>query len=351
MSVLLIALLQPAALVVQSGGRLLGTLKVSGVGLGTLNLPLGDEKPPAAAEALAAAIFAGCNFVDTAEAYGFGVSERQTRWAAEQAGVKIGCGKGELHVATKFAPVPWRFGAESVVEACRQSAERLGVETIPLYQIHFPDIIQPFSALGLSRRKDEEYWEGLARCYEEGLAANVAVCNYGPTMVTRVHEFLAKRNIPLASNQINLSLLYRKASAATVERCAQLDVPVIAYFPLANGLLAGRYDAGSMPKFPKSLTMKKYVVGGTEGYGAGYLPLLTELRRVAAARGKTVAQVSLNWCVCKGAIPIPGARDGAMASDNLGSMGWRLDDAEVRALEGAADAIGFEFSSGGFQLE
>jgi pyridoxine 4-dehydrogenase len=136
-----------------------------------------------------------------------------------------------------------------------------------------------------------------------------------------------------------------------VERCAELDVPVIAYFPLANGLLAGRYDADSMPRFPKSLTMKKYVVGGTEGYGVGYLPLLTELRRVASARGKTVAQVSLNWCVCKGAIPIPGARDGAMASDNLGSMGWRLDDAEVRALEQAADAIGFEFSSGGFKLE
>jgi len=341
-----------SSLVIQPGTRALGTLKISEAGLGTLNLPLGDEQPPAAAEALAGAIKAGCNFVDTAEAYGFGVSERQTRWAAAQAGVKIGCDSGELHVATKFAPVPWRPGAESVVEACRQSAERLGVETIPLYQIHFPDIIQPFSAFGMSRRKDEEYWEGLARCYEEGLAANVGVCNYGPTMVSGVHDFLAKRGIPLASNQINFSLMFRKDSTATAERCAELGVPLIAYFPLANGLLTGRYDANNLPAFPKSLTMKKYVVGGADGYPeGGYQPLLSELRRIAAARGKTVAQVSINWCLAKGAIPIPGARDGQMASDNLGAMGWRLDDSEVAALEAAADAIGFEFSSGGFKLE
>jgi len=107
---------------------------------------------------------------------GFGVSEKQTRWAAEQAGVSIGCGSGELAVATKFAPVPWRSDADSVVEACRQSAERLGVSQIPLYQIHFPDIIQPLKAFGVERRKDELYWEGLARCYEQGLVANVGVC-------------------------------------------------------------------------------------------------------------------------------------------------------------------------------
>ena len=78
-------------------------------------------------------------------------------------------------MATKFAPVPWRPDANSVVDACKASAERLGVDTIPLYQIHFPDIIQPFKAFGLEKRKDELYWEGLAMCYEKGLAANVGV--------------------------------------------------------------------------------------------------------------------------------------------------------------------------------
>ena len=128
---------------------------------------------------------------------------------------------------------------------------------------------------------------------------------------------------------------------------------VIAYFPLANGLLTGRYTADTLPKFPKSLTMKKYVVGGADGYpDGGYLPLRAEMLRIAEARGKTVPQVAINWCISSsGAIPIPGARDAKMAAANMGAMGWRLDAEELAALEGAADAIGFEFSSGGFTLE
>ena len=162
------------------GQRSLGSLTISEAGLGTLNLPLNKKEDDLdAAGALKASIAAGCNFVDTAEAYGFGNSERLTAWAAKEAGVTIGCGEGQLAVASKFAPVPWRAGADSVVQACRDSCERLGVSQIPLYQIHFPDIIQPLKSFGLERRKDEEYWEGLARCYELGLAANVGVCVVG----------------------------------------------------------------------------------------------------------------------------------------------------------------------------
>ena len=76
-----------------------------------------------------------------------------------------------------------------------------------------------------------------------------------------------------------------------------------------------------------------------------------QLREVAAARGKTPAQVALNWVVSQGAIPIPGARDAKMAADNAGAMGWALTPEEVAALEAASDAVGFEFSSGGFTLE
>jgi len=332
--------------------RPLGTLRISEAGLGTLNLALDKTEDPAAAGALAAALAAGCNFVDTAEAYGFGSSERLTKWAVAQAGATIGCGEGDVMVATKFAPLPWRPGASSVVEACRASAERLGVEQIPLYQIHWPDIIQPFKAFGLERRKDEEYWDGLARCVEEGLAANVGVCNYGPTMTRRVHDFLAARGIRLASNQINFSLMYRRSAEPTIAACRELGVPVIAYFPLANGLLSGRYDADNLPSFPKSLTMKKYIVGGQEGYpDGGYRPLLAEMRRIAEARGKTVPAVAINWVLCKGAIPIPGARDATMAEANMDALTWRLDESEVAALEAASDAVGFEFSSGGFTLE
>eukprot|EP00966_Prymnesium_polylepis_P130925 3027966-Prymnesium_polylepis.2 len=147
--------------------------------------------------------------------------------------------------------------------------------------------------------------------------------------------------------------MFRKSSAATVAKCDDLGIPIISYFPLANGLLAGRYDADNLPKFPKSLTMKKYVVGDPEnGFReGGYTPLLQELRTIAAERDKSVAAVSINWVMCKGALPIPGCRDGAMAQSNFDAMGWRLSDGEVAALEAAADVVGFEFSSGGFTLE
>ena len=107
------------------------------------------------------------------------------------------------------------------------------------------------------------------------------------------------------------------------------------------------------PSFPqpKSLTMKKYVVGDGAQYGSGVAPLMAALRDVAARRGKTVPQVAINWVVSLGAIPIPGARDRAMAEENAGAMGWRLTEGEMAELEAASDAVGFEFSSGGFKLE
>ena len=142
----------------------LGTLKVAPVGLGTLNFPLDKTEDPSTADALRAALGKGVNLVDTAEAYGFGKSEELTRWALREAQAS-----GEVAVATKFAPVPWRQSADDVVAACQASRERLGVEQIDLYQIHFPDIIQPLKPFGLERRKEEEYWDGLARCVEQGL--------------------------------------------------------------------------------------------------------------------------------------------------------------------------------------
>lgn len=331
----------------------IGTLRVSPVGIGTLNLPLDKTADPATAAALASAAEAGVTLVDTAEAYGFGSSERLTRWAMDQSGLRAGNGAdGTLALATKFAPLPWRPDAEAVVSACRASAERLGVDQIPLYQIHWPDIIQPLKPFGIERRKDELIWGGLARCYEEGLAANVGVCNYGPETLSRAYEALEKRGVPLVSNQINLSLLYRKDAAATLRRCEELGVKVLAYFPLANGLLAGRYDADNLPSFPKSLSMRKYVVGDGKDYPpSGVTPLVDAMRQVGVAHGKTCAQVALAWCVSKGAVPIPGARDATMARENAGAMGWTLSDEEVSALEAASDAVGFEFSSGGFTLD
>jgi pyridoxine 4-dehydrogenase len=228
-----------------------------------------------------------------------------------------------------------------VVDACKASASRLGVDQIPLYQIHFPDIIQPLKAFGRENCKDELYWEGLAECYQSGLAANVGVSNYGPENLLRAQEALSKKGVPIVSNQINFSLLQYRSSEKTLKVCDELGIKVLAYFPLANGLLAGKYSVDTPPSFPKSLTMKKYYEDAE--------PVLKVMRRIASEKDKTVAQVAINWVMRKGAIPIPGARSSKMASDNFGAMGWALSSEEVDELDLTSIRSG-EFSNGGFEL-
>ncbi len=265
----------------------------------------------------------------------------------------------------------------------------LGSKTARTRRIHSPALPPPTPAPTPTPARRPEaarltlgcrYWEGLARCYELGLARNVGVSNYGPSLLRRAHSFLAARGVPLASNQINYSLLGfrlahpitshaisavsgrierahgpRRSAQPTLDACRELDVSVLGYFPLANGLLAGKYSATSMPKGLKSQTMRKYVVGGVTERGVTYPaggiePLLVELRAVAEARDKTVAQVSLNYCIAKGVVPIPGCRNAKQAEDNARAIGWELESAEIERLEAAADALGFEFNSG-FKLE
>ena len=88
---------------------------------------------------------------------------------------------------------------------------------------------------------------------------------------------------------------------------------------------------------------------GTDIPKGGIAPLLSVMEQIAYTRGKTVAQVALNYIVCKGAIPIPGARTAEQLVDNAGAMGWRLSDTEVSLLETAADSLGFGFEGAGFK--
>ena len=198
----------------------------------------------------------------------------------------------------------------------------LGVESIDLYQIHFPDILQPFKPLGFERRKDEEFWEGLARCHELGLAKNVGVCNYGPVMTARVHEALARRNVPLASNQINLSLLFRKqGSLATLERCRELGVRVLAYFSARQRPARGPVHARGAAALPE-------VAGDEEVVAGGRAPRRRDATRASRSSaspraGKTVPR-SRSTGASRSARFDPGARNLKMARENAGAMGWRL---------------------------
>jgi len=284
-------------------------------------------------------------------------------------------------VATKFTPSPWRTTVDSVVEACEESRKRLGVDSIDLYQIQMPDIVKPLRFLGVDRSYDEVYWDGLAECYHRGLVKNVGVSNYGPTLVTECHRHLAKRGVPLASNQIAYSLIGRQNGAQqTLDRCNELGVKVLAYYPFAMGLLTGKYTStspdlmaegsllataedallatshsiSSLTNSRRSNLEKKDLERYAKGDGkniplGGVAPLLRIMERIATDREKTLAQVALNYIVCKGAVPIPGARTSAQYADNMGALGWRLTEEEVALMETEADNLGFSFDGAGFK--
>lgn len=259
----------------------------------------------------------GVDFFDTAEIYGFGTSERLLgRCLREDERPPV--------VATKFFPAPWRLTAGSPPAALRGSLRRLGVARAGLYQVHFP-----LPALGTSVTLD-----GLARCVEAGLCRAAGVSNYSTAQLIAAHRRLAARGVPLATNQVEYSLLNRAPEWNGLrETCRALGVTLIAYSPLALGVLSGTY--GPDRPLPGWRGMR---------YSRGALvrvrPLIEQLAALGAAHGgKTPAQVALNWVMGKGALPIPGARNAAQAEQNAGALGWRLTPDEIAALDETSERI------------
>jgi pyridoxine 4-dehydrogenase len=260
-------------------------------------------------------------FFDTAEIYGFGRSETligNFRTASGSDGDKV-------QVATKFAAFPFRTKSKDVVNACRASVKRLnpdgGSKPIDLYQIHFPNAWS-----------NEDYWDGLAQCYEEGLVKSVGISNYGVDAMRAVHSKLAARGIPLASNQIQLSLIYKfPIENGLLDACNDLGVQVLSYSPLALGFLTGKYNKDSTPSGPRKNIAKTLFEGDA---GDSFTDLTKVMRDVAENHGGVpLSQVALNWNRAKGTIPIPGARNLRQITQNIDSLNWNLSEEEVRTLD------------------
>jgi len=267
-------------------------------------------------KAFLASIGEGIRFVDTAEVYGSGRSERLLGEFLKQT-------EQPILIATKYAPYPWRFGKTALIRALKASLERIGVESVDLYQIHFPGITMGTDTL----------MEGLAECVKSGMTRTVGVSNFGQTRMLAAYSALARQNIPLASNQVHYSLLRREVEKdGTLARCQELGIRLIAYSPLEQGVLTGRYTASNPPS------------GVRAGQYSRLLPKIPALIKLMTEigqdhGGKSNAQVALNWTICKGTLPIPGAKNELQAQQNAGALGWRLTEAEVAKLDEASDLV------------
>jgi aryl-alcohol dehydrogenase-like predicted oxidoreductase len=253
----------------------------------------------------------GINFFDTAEVYGFGAAERTL-------GLFLPAVGEQAVVATKFFPMPYRLGKLTLAAALRASLERLQLERVDLYLIHFP--IPPVAI--------EVWMEALAEAIEAGLTRAVGVSNYNPEQMARAHAALSRRGIPLACNQVEYSLLKRGPErSGLLSMCRELDVALVAYRPVASGLLAGKYSLESPPLGWRGRLYNHRLLERLQ-------PLVGLLRRIGGAHeSKTPSQVALNWLICKGALPIPGATKAAHMQENAGALGWRLSEAEVSELD------------------
>ena len=254
---------------------------------------------------------------DTAEVYGQGQSEQIL-------GSFIKGSQEPLFIASKFMPFPWRLSRSSLRKALDASLRRLGLPAIDLYQIHMP--LPPVNI--------ETWMDSMVEVYQAGLISGVGVSNYDSDQMRRAHDHLQQEGIRLASNQVEYSLLNRKIEKqGMLKRAGELGTRIIAYSPLCQGVLTGKYTP---EKPPQGIRGGRY----SRRFLEKIQPLLKLMARIGSDHGgKTPAQVAINWTICKGTLPIPGAKTLRQAEQNCGACGWRLNEAEMADLDESSERV------------
>jgi len=269
----------------------------------------------------------GVTLFDTGDSYGTGrLNGRSEQLLGRFGREYLGSGKEDICIATKLAAYPWRLTRQSMVSAGAASAKRLG-RNVDLVQMHW-------STANYAPWQEGSLLDGLAELYEEGLVKGVGLSNYGPKRLKWVHKKFSDRQIPITTLQVQYSLLstYPVTQLKLKDVCDDLGIKLIAYSPLALGLLTGKYSEKSpFPKGIRGLLFRQLL--------PGIRPLLDCLQEVAQSRNKTLSQVAINWCICQGTIPIPGAKTVAQAQENIGAIGWQLDSNEMAELDRVAASL------------
>jgi aryl-alcohol dehydrogenase-like predicted oxidoreductase len=262
-----------------------------------------------------ASIAAGVTLFDTAAMYAGGASERRLgEFSSDQA-----------LIATKFPATLWAT-ADDMPGQLADSLARLRRDHVDVYQHHFP-----FRWVDIPR-----LMEFLADGVAAGKVRAVGVSNYSADQMRRAHAALAQRGIPLASNQVEYSLVHRRPERnGVLDACRELDVTLIAYQPLASGALTGRYTPTNRRRGLRRFFKPFY------GRGLATLePITALLWEIGERYGKTPAQVALRWLIENDTVlPIPGAKNRKQATENAGALTFHLTPDEIGALETATRTL------------
>ena len=269
-------------------------------------------------KAMERAVELGINLVDTAEAYGDGHSEQVVGSAIRAAG------RDNVFIATKVAGEHLR--ARDLERACRASLKRLGVREIDLYQVHWPN---PWDLSPLP-----EAMRALETLQRAGKIRHIGVSNFDVRDLEEARSSLSRADI--VSDQVQYSLLHREPEAGLTAYAKREGIALLAWSPIAKGILAGSYHADHRPRDRVRSDSTLFRPGNLRAA----TPLVGRLKRIAEAHGKTPAQVALRWLADhRGVIPIPGAKRPAQAEENAGAAGWSLTGAEREALDRTSAAV------------
>ncbi|MCE5208839.1 MAG: aldo/keto reductase [Chloroflexi bacterium] len=280
-----------------------------------------DEQPQEQIDRIvAASIAGGVNWFDTAEAYGKGKSENSLTTGLQTLGVK----PNEVVIATKWQPI-FRT-ARSLIETIDERLQALNGYPIDLHQIH-----HAFSFSSI-----EKQMMSMVELLRQGKIRSAGVSNFNANQMRKAHAILQREGFPLVSNQVLYNLLNRNIeNNGVLETARELGITIIAFSPLAQGILTGKYhqnpDEIQTHPGPRKY-LKAFQIKSLEET----LPLIREMQSIAEAYGVTPAQIALNWLIRANGdlvVAIPGASRVQQAEDNANAANFRLTQKEMEKLE------------------
>ena len=269
-------------------------------------------------DAFGACVEAGLDLFDTAEAYAWGKGEKILGALARKSWRPV-------VVATKYAPLDGRGGPAAIPKALAGSLKRLGLPRIDLYQVHWPNREE----LSIAATMDV-----FAGAVQDGRIGAVGVSNFSASEMRDAHAALARHGVPLATNQVHYSLLHRAPEAdGVLDTCRELDVTLLAYSPLEQGLLTGKYTPDALPSGLRA----EAGWFSRENVEAAQ-PVVGLLQTIADKHGVDAAAVAIAWLLAREVVPIAGAKTGAQAVQNAKALNISLTDEEVAQLDAATES-------------
>ena len=300
------------------------------IGGGEWGMGWGHQAEKDSIESILEGLEAGINWIDTAHAYGFGVSEEMVGKAVKEWGqdVIIATKCGVLPDENNF---PKRYTSrKTIIEEVEGSLRRLQVEAIDLYQVHWPE---PDDNI-------EEAWQTLLDLKTQGKIRWGGVSNYSVSQLER-----ASKLGPISSLQPRYSLLNQQIQdEGQLDWCRDNNCGIVCYSPMESGLLTGKVNQEWIDNLPKNDWRRHKSDHPVASLLHPpklnpFLKLVEQLDAIANSSGHTVSQLAVSWAICQREITsaIVGARKKGQITETVQAAEWVLGESELNAISSAID--------------